>query len=206
MKENEIKIRLIDYLLDCRTDERMIVGSEVRFFFGSRRADIVALTENSAIAYEIKGESDNTERLAYQIDSYKKYFDSCYIVCEPSNLEAVRRVSPKSVGILVANQNCIRLIRKPYRHKRLDKRLLLDTVSIQVLKGLGTQLTGLTKSEICNTLAKRMPLDTARSISRENLYKKLKPNFVTFCKDKGQAMNSDDLWILSRMPPSELRK
>lgn len=206
MKENEIKIHLIDYLLDNQTDEKMIVGSEVRFFFGSRRADIVALTKSSAIAFEIKGESDSTERLAYQIDSYKQYFDSCYIVCEPSNLKAIRQASPKSIGILVANQSGIRLIRKPYHHKKLDKKLLLDTVSIQVLKSLGSQFTGLTKGEICETLAKSMPLDTARSISRENLYKKLKPNFDTFNKERGQAMNSDDLWILSRMPPSKLSK
>ena len=62
MKENEIKIRLIDCILDSQTNEKMIVGNEVRFFCGSRRADIVALTEDSAIAFEIKGESGSTER------------------------------------------------------------------------------------------------------------------------------------------------
>ncbi|WP_152495269.1 sce7726 family protein [Dickeya sp. NCPPB 3274] len=79
MKEIEIKVHLINWLLDDRPYGTLI-GSEVRFDFGSRRVDVITLNGNIACAYEIKGIGDSLKRLSHQVDGYKKYFDECYIV------------------------------------------------------------------------------------------------------------------------------
>src|SRR5699024_12539912 len=48
-------------------------------------------------------EKDSVERLVYQIDSYKEYFDYCYIVCVDKNLDAVRKKISTNVGIIVVD-------------------------------------------------------------------------------------------------------
>lgn len=90
MKEIDIKLKIVEFLLNSEPADTYL-AAEVRFSFGSRRADIVSVSSDIATVYEIKSEKDSVERLVYQIDSYKEYFDYCYIVCVDKNLDAVRR-------------------------------------------------------------------------------------------------------------------
>ena len=198
MKENGLKTALIDYLLELPSTANSVIGSEVSFLFGSRRADIVLATLDTATVYEIKTVSDNTERLSYQIAGYKKFFDYCYVVCEPSNLHSVRKNSPKGVGILVMCNGSISQVRKSYRYKRHDKKILLDMIATNHLKALTRNREIKSKKDLCEHLSKDMSLDEVRSKSREFLYEKLKAKFITFSNDKGKTTNSDDLLLLTR--------
>lgn len=94
MKEIEIKKLLVKHVLSLYKD--VTVGAEVPFNYGSRRADVISIHNGMATAYEIKGAGDTIERLSYQIKSYKDYFDFCFIVCEKSNLQQIRKVVGQS--------------------------------------------------------------------------------------------------------------
>ncbi|HCB2440337.1 TPA: sce7726 family protein, partial [Escherichia coli] len=97
MKEIDIKLKIVEFLLNSEPADTYL-AAEVRFSFGSRRADIVSISSDIATVYEIKSEKDSVERLVYQIDSYKEYFDYCYIVCVNQNLDAVRKKISTNVG------------------------------------------------------------------------------------------------------------
>ncbi len=93
MKEIDIKLKIVEFLLNSEPADTYL-AAEVRFSFGSRRADIVSISSDIATVYEIKVKN-SVERLVYQIDSYKEYFDYCYIVCVNQNLDAVRKKSAR---------------------------------------------------------------------------------------------------------------
>lgn len=71
MKEIDLKIALLKYLISRYPDA--IVGAEVSYLFGSRRADMVMLYEDKMTVYEIKTENDSIARLNGQINDYKNF-------------------------------------------------------------------------------------------------------------------------------------
>ena len=75
--------------------KKIIIGSEFRFDFGARRADIITICDGIATAFEIKTSGDNVTRLPQQIYGYKKYFDFCFIVVSQAILIMLERLFQK---------------------------------------------------------------------------------------------------------------
>ncbi len=202
MKEIEIKVHLINWLLDNRPSGTLI-GSEVRFDFGSRRVDVITLNENIACAYEIKGIGDSLKRLSHQVDGYKKYFDECYIVCEKNNISAVRKIISRDIGIIVVDHTQVLPIRRSTRFKKLSKISLMSTVDISYMKQ-SLKPNKASKHELCEFFSEKHRLTEVKEISRKFLKKKLEIPFETFLKEVGQEINHDDISTLNRMPSIEL--
>lgn len=55
MKEIDIKLKIVEFLLNSEPADTYL-AAEVRFSFGSRRADIVSISSDIATVYEIKSE------------------------------------------------------------------------------------------------------------------------------------------------------
>ncbi|HAG7362538.1 TPA: protein cII, partial [Escherichia coli] len=55
MKEIDIKLKIVEFLLNSEPADTYL-AAEVRFSFGSRRADIVSVSSDIATVYEIKSE------------------------------------------------------------------------------------------------------------------------------------------------------
>ncbi|MBK0091356.1 sce7726 family protein [Erwinia sp. S59] len=201
MKEIEIKKILIESLV---THANNVIGSEFRFDFGTRRADVISISEGKITAYEIKGAGDNTDRLENQIESYKKYFDQCFVVCEKSNIDIIRKKTPRSVGILLVEGKFVKQVRKPYQIKSHDKIALASTIDIRLLRKLVTTKKLKSKHELCQHLSKQISLDEMRIISRSEAFKKIIIPFETFLKEVGEEIHSDDILTLTRMPSIEL--
>ncbi|EJC6393895.1 sce7726 family protein [Serratia sp. SRS-8-S-2018] len=201
MKEIEIKKVLIEHLINC---DNNIISSEFRFDFGTRRADIICMLDDMLIAYEIKGAGDNTERLATQIDSYRKYFDFCFIVCERSNVDSIRKKTPRSVGIIVIENEVVTQVRKSNKIKKHDKITLASTIDINYLRRLVVDKRVKSKHELCEALALQKSLDDIRKISREDVFKKIVIPYKLFLAEMGKIIHSDDILTLTRMPSLEL--
>ncbi|ANS43743.1 sce7726 family protein [Serratia inhibens] len=198
MKEIEIKVHLIKWLLKNSPSE-LLIGSEVRFDFGSRRVDVVTLNENIACAYEIKGAGDSLKKLVHQVNGYKKYFDECYIVCERKNISAVRNIIGTEIGIILIDSDHVLPVRKSKRFKNLCKLSLMSTVDISYLKQL-IKKNKASKHQLCNHFIEKNKLSEVKEVSREFLKKKLEIPFKTFLKEVGQEINYDDISTLNRMP------
>lgn len=202
MKEIEIKAHLIKWLLNKR-HPGLLIGSEVRFDFGSRRVDVISLNESTACAYEIKGASDSLKKLAHQVSGYKKYFDECYIVCETQNISAVRKIISKDIGIIVIDNENVLPVRKSKIFKKLCKLSLMSTVDISYLKK-STKINNISKHDLCEFYIKNNSLTEVKKISRDFLKKKIEIPFEIFLKEVGQEINYDDISTLNRMPSIEL--
>jgi hypothetical protein len=205
MKELEIKKILIqDLIRDLSPD--FLLGSEFRFNFGSRRADIVTLDGNTACAYEIKGAGDSMDRLSYQIDSYREYFDFCYIVCERSNLSNVRNSCSKDIGIIVVSDSGIIKIRKSKEFKKMNKLCLASTIDSKTLRKSISKNKSIPKSKIllCERFVSENSLSNVKLLSRFCFRERLKLPFKSFIQEIGSVIHYEDISTLNRMPPSEL--
>ncbi|KDA93299.1 sce7726 family protein [Pantoea agglomerans] len=201
MKEIEIKKILIESLIKCKAN---VISSEFRFDFGTRRADVISMFEGKLTAYEIKGAKDNTDRLDKQIESYKKYFDLCFVVCEKSNLDSIRNKIPRNVGVLLVENETIIQIRKPYYIKNHNKISLASTIDIRHLRKIVANNKIKSKHELCEILANQKTLDEIRIISRTDAFQKIAIPFGIFLKEVGERIHSDDILTLTRMSSLEL--
>ena len=201
MKEIEIKKILLEHLL---RDQPIVISSEFRFNFGTRRADVISFKNENLIAYEIKGAGDNTVRLDEQIHNYKKYFDQCYIVCEKSNLEIIRRRISASIGIFVVDNHTLKISRKSRVIKKHDKIALASTIDIRTLRKEVDDRKIKSKHELCAHLASQKSLEYIKKLSRKDLMIKTLPAYNLFLSELGNHIHSDDILILSRMSPSQL--
>ncbi|EPD6374756.1 MULTISPECIES: sce7726 family protein [Enterobacterales] len=201
MKEIEIKKILIESLI---TDKDNILSSEFRFNFGTRRADVICMTKDDLIAFEIKGAGDNTSRLEEQIDSYRKYFDLCYIVCEKCNLQNIRKKTPNNIGILVINDESITQVRKARNIKKHDKITLASTIDIRTLRKMVSNKKIKSKHELCELFSAKRKLKEVRKISRCNLFMRINNPYKIFLSELGSKVHSDDILTLTRMSSLEL--
>lgn len=202
MKEIEIKALLVEYLL--KKDREITLGAEVPFIFGTRRADIISIKNETAIAFEIKSARDTTDRLAYQIESYKSYFDKCYIVCEASNLRKIRKIINKEIGLLVVENLSIKEIRKSKTFKRLNKYTLASTIPTSILKSMHKGKIPRAKVDLCHSISSQINLDKIRKLSRENLQQRYQQQTSLLKMDTIEKINSDDIITISRLTPLSL--
>ncbi|MDG0798632.1 sce7726 family protein [Pectobacterium punjabense] len=205
MKELAIKLKLIDFLVKNSSNE-LILGSEVRFNFGSRRADIVSLEEKIATVYEIKSAGDSIERLANQIDNYKEYFDYCYIVCVDENISSVRKKISKSIGIIKVSESSVIFIRKARKFIQHSKISLSSTLPLKLLKKNSINKNIKSKFELCLDISKRHKTDEIRLISREKLKESLENRYSLFLSEVGEIITPDDMLTLTRMPSGRISR
>lgn len=202
MKELEIKRYLVDYII--KNDTSVVVGAEVPFQYGTRRADVVSILDEIATAYEIKGAGDSTERLDYQIKSYKQYFDYCFVVCEKSNLSQIRKSVGREIGILLVDDNGITEVRKSNQFKRHDKETLASTLPTNKLRVISQNKELRSKHQLCEYLAKTKTLGQLRHYSRTSLNDRYAYISKIFRSELGSTISSDDILTITRMPPSNL--
>ena len=196
MKEMDLKIILVEHLLKYPTSNDQIINSEYSFQFGSKRADIVIVNGDVATVFEIKSERDNTEKLATQVENYKKYFDYCYIVCEKSNLKNIRDKIPLSIGIVVIGDS-VEYVRRAKKRKRLNKLSLASTLSTRTLNKISSK-SHYDKFSLCQQVSKEQTLSYLRALSREGMRNSVSAIYTQFIKDIGDIITADDIYLLSR--------
>ncbi|HDL7646289.1 TPA: sce7726 family protein [Yersinia enterocolitica] len=202
MKELELKIKLIDFILKEFND--VLISSEFRFDFGSRRADVISLKDDIAIVFEIKSAKDSVERLQYQMQSYVNYFDFCYVVCVNENITAVRKHISKSIGIILISGNSVRIIRKAYQFRKQNKLSLCSTIPTSDLKKLTRDKKIRSKYELCLSVSVCNPLDKIKKLSRIKLKEKIIDNFSIFNSELGKVITPDDILTLTRVSSGEI--
>ncbi|NOI92043.1 sce7726 family protein [Vibrio splendidus] len=204
MTELEIKKLLVRYFLEKY--ENFVVGSEFSFQFGERRADLALLHANCLTAFEIKGARDTVARLSYQIESYKKFFDFCFVVCELSNLSEVRATIPRSVGILLAESGGITHIRHSKQFKRHDKKVLSSALSVQKLSALSKGSNLRSKHELCEHVSKNNTLESLRQLSRNDFDERYGVVSRLLKQETTLHLTSDDIYTITKKAPSLLKR
>lgn len=203
MKEIQIKTLLVEYLLKERPNTN--VGSELPYMYGSRRADIFEINDGIATAYEIKGSNDSLDKLEYQIASYKSYFDCCYIVCEISNIKQIRTNIPSNIGLILVSASSVKVVRKSYLFKKLDKETLASTLPLVLLRKISKNRILRSKHELCSLIAETNTLKDVKTLSRTYLEEEYKQTSQLLRIDINGRINSDDILTITKKAPSLLK-
>ncbi|WP_440255272.1 sce7726 family protein [Candidatus Avelusimicrobium sp.] len=192
---NEIKINLIDLLVKKHLNP--VLGNELLFSKNKRRADIVLLNNNKIIAFEIKGDTDDTRRLSSQIRDYLSTFDEINIICTKKHLKRITCLIPNSVGMIIFDGK-FKSIRKAKKNTRVTKENLIFFMrKSELLKNFKIGTTQDTTDEIRNKVARKCPLKTIKRVAFLSLQKRLTPISKLFLKDKGVVTINDDLLTLT---------
>ncbi len=141
-----------DYVYRSSVVEKIALGrhnlrtatvlSEVRA--RASKADLVILN-GTATAYEIKSERDSLSRLTTQLSDYRSVFASVTVVTSPRQTDAVLRLAPNDVGVLVLSPRLrLQVVRETQDlPERIDPTALLETLrsseAAQVLESLGIE-------------------------------------------------------------------
>ncbi len=73
------------------------------FNIGNSRADVIGLTKNSLVTYEIKSDVDTAVRLAGQAKDYDLVSTDLYLVTTDKHIQKMEGIIPPWWGILVAS-------------------------------------------------------------------------------------------------------
>lgn len=121
-----------DYFIRYSFINKVLVKSSAisfeEFPVANSRADLVSINGKS-IAYEIKSEFDNYERLDKQIEDYSKVFEYVYVICPKKKVEAIKSHLPEYCGLFVYNGNkkiCFNLYKKAVLSPNLSSLHMLD--------------------------------------------------------------------------------
>lgn len=203
--EQTIKALLLDFLIEKKTDENQVLFSELPFFDGHRRADIVRLDSLGLAAFEIKSSSDNLEKLPAQLIDYNSSFEYTYLVLATKHLKPAIKIAKKNIGIFIVENGELTKVRHARGRKRLKKNQLLGFMTKQmILDAIKHQSTIVSlnkknsKYELIHQLSKRLTLNEIKEISRVFLRQKYQPRFDLFIKERGSGTSVDDLVNLSR--------
>ncbi|NOR46396.1 MAG: sce7726 family protein, partial [Candidatus Delongbacteria bacterium] len=133
------------------------------FRVGSCKADAVILNGSSTV-YEIKSKYDTFNRLENQIEEYLKVFDNVNVISEDSQIDKLKKILPKNVGILtLTKRNTISVFRQAVSNKKnVDPAVIFDS---------------LRKSEYLNIINK--VFGSVPKVPNTQIFKECKSLFVT---------------------------
>lgn len=194
MDEESFKLVLTKVLLE---NDPKCIASEVPFIEGSRRADLVMLSErNELYAFEIKSEKDNLDSLTSQLADYRKVFDYVYVVVATKHLSQARKYSAKNIGIIEikTNKELVRK-RKAAKRLRLDKRSLVASIDrSRLLYVLGVKASDLRNDRHFYDLAsEKVSISYLRELFIEQLVSKYGKGFSIFKSEIGSVVHTEDL-------------
>jgi hypothetical protein len=202
--ELRVKILLAEFFIQLQNTP--IIGTEVSFQYGERRADFISIQKDLITGYEIKTSGDKINRLNYQLEGYKAFFDFTYVVCEESNLSSIRKIISRDIGILIVTSLGIKQIRKSKQFKNHDKEMLASYLSVSKLKQLTRNNTLRSKHDLCSFITKKYSRKQLYLINRveikfryENTSRQMKSEVVT-------KITADDILTITKRPPTALIK
>lgn len=204
MDENELKAKLIDYLLNRSVNQTesgpgFMLINELPFCDGKRRADIVEVGLQLN-AYEIKSDVDSLYRLPEQIQDYKDTFDTVTLVTTRRHVQKARSMCSSRVGIILVECAKVSLVRtaKPYRRfnnyalssllRRNDLERLLREQGVHHVSRYST-------SEKRHMVAKLITTSLIKQEVIRRITAQYKLSFNRFIDHKGDITMCDDLQL-----------
>ncbi len=194
MDSKEIKTFLIDYLIDKNQNTNIIIGNEVMYGFKKNHVDILMLSRNKCIAYEIKADNDDFRRLPSQLLIYKQVFDYIYIVTTERHINKCMEYD-NSIGIiLIHNTGKIKILRKANIQQN-NKYEIAETINMKFLKQY-FHLSLLSSSEI-RELVRKQSLRVIKRALFAYWAQILSARYNMFKGEIGDHVLVDDLALLS---------
>ena len=175
---------------------------------GSSRADLCKIN-GSSIAYEIKTDLDNIQRLDKQLNDYLKVFEKIYVICSENKVEQINKNIVSECGIYTYKKTRNGI----YRFKKVKEASISTQISpLQQLKTLTKRELSFNFSidaKLCREQMYNKILDTHNNDVINSIFKKcLKikyQNEWNFIKANNKLINDIDFqWFFKYMVNPEI--
>ena len=205
--EAALRVKCIEYLRyntpEIFQKEDYILINELVFEDGKRRADLVLLGHTFDV-YELKSDLDNLDKLAGQIEDYKKTFDRITVVTTQKHISSVRNICPEQVGILLVTADETKLVRKAKPYKRFDRFSLASILKSPTLNSLCMDLDAPLRSKMSVTdkrfyISHRMDTQSLKDLVKKELFHQFQASHLRFIEYIGEHILADDLLLLSKL-------
>lgn len=168
------------------------------------------LEEGRVHAFEIKSARDSTQRLGYQIESYRQFFDFCTVVCELENLERIYSELPDDIGLwCVTEGGKVVEKRQAAKQMTLDPFVLASVLPVRKLRSLvkrWKEPVQLGQVDYARQLAQTLSVECLRVLSFEYLVSEYESGFKALQRDRGEVLTGDDIWLITGRVPKTICK
>lgn len=197
---NVIKARFISDILEGKfglfSDINLLIGQEVMFGKHQTFADLVILYKNKSYAIEIKAKNDNFKRLNAQIENYRKVFDYVYVLATNNHIKTLKDLSFQDVGIISIDDNGFKIVKRGHLQKSFSKIDILESIPASYLSKKFTLKKDLSAGLVRNLLLKKN-MQELKNVLFEYFNYKIEDKFNNFIEDKGEAIQYEDISLLS---------
>lgn len=130
MNDPQIREMLLNtFLKKYHQSTNALILEEVGVLQGNSIVDLAVFSPVFNQAFEIKSAEDKLDRLPKQLKDYIQVFDYTTVITQPSHLEAVKRIVPAFVGILVVyNDWDMEYVQKPTASPVVNKKKLIKVL------------------------------------------------------------------------------
>ena len=148
------------------------------FPIGNSRVDLASINGKS-IAYEIKSEYDNYERLEKQIEDYSRCFEYVYVICPKSKIKNIKKHLPNYCGIYAyGGGNNIRF--KVYKRAEHSPNLSVERMVLS-----------LRKIDLKKAFSSDSPIDIIESYAPQRINTVFKAALKARFKDKWDLLKEE---------------
>lgn len=195
LNADQIKVRFIDELLKSYNLE--IIASEVSFFQGYRKADLVCMKDRKTIAFEVKSDRDKVYRINDQLKDYKDTFQFCYLLTTKDQYKKIVNTVPYKVGVIIINDDQkFVTVKQAIENKRLSKHSLVSSINNNKINKVIKTSKHSTINDKRKYLEEHSTLDNLNDYFIETLKLKYMSKFKKFLNDRGQITTLTDLYYL----------
>jgi hypothetical protein len=206
MDANQIKAALIDHLLGQEREAGLVVGAEIPFDDGRRKADLVAI-DDLLFAFEIKSDRDRIDTVLDQLSDYRACFPVVYVASGPEHVAQMRAKLPRRIGLLTVSPAGVKRVRKADASRRMPRLKAVGLLTRRELESvlferglLPNNPKRITTEVLRRAAASNIPADELVCCVRREIRKRLEPRFREFLQHRGEVTHTEDLYYLNWAP------
>lgn len=111
LSEGDVRRRISRFIREGDWRRSDVLIPEYYVENASRRADLVA-ANGHLVAYEIKSDLDDLDRLSGQVEVFSRNFEAVTVACTPRHISAVLQIVPESVGVTCVTEDAVTVQRE----------------------------------------------------------------------------------------------
>lgn len=193
--ENYIKSIIIDYYLE--SDQKCLIGNELKYGTKGYFTDLIFLSNNLITAFEIKAGNDDFRKIRKQLDNYKKVFDLLYLVITEKHLPEALHILRQGEGLIIIKpDNAIQFYQPPSIIRKNYKKEILYSITIKYLKKYFNLSNNVSSNEFRDGLMKKK-LSEIKDAYYNYLIERLDKKNSVFLSERGKKTHYEDVSILS---------
>lgn len=174
---------------------------------GSSRVDLCKVNGNS-VAYEIKTDLDNLNRLNKQLNDYLKAFEEVYVICSSNKLYKILEIIPTECGIYVYSCNKLnefkfKRIKKALKSKKIDSKKQLSLLTIKQLNNL-LKVETINRMDLENKIMNTYSKRKINNLFKEQLKIKYGKQWNFLTNNKNNIFEIDYQWFFKNNAPPTL--